>query len=218
MKSYIYGLKDPITDKVVYVGQSRFLPEKRLKQHYWKLNEVKRGERPWTKLFHYLDDLLPNKPIPFLIKELDNSKSVYSNPDWYEKYYIKKYNNEGNILLNTTEGGVGGYTNKFKTKEEKDKTGRIISFKLKGKPKPEGFGKHLSKMRKGKNNPMCKPFDEKIACFTKDGKFIKLFDYSFEIDEFIGKTGAYSNIKRQIDIPNRFPYGYMWKYIEKLKI
>lgn len=213
MKSYIYGLKDPITNQIVYVGQSRFLPEKRLKQHYWKLNEVKRGERNWTKLFHYLDDLLPNKPIPFLIKELDNSKSIYSNPDWYEEYYIKKFKKEGYNLLNETDGGFGGNTIKFKTKSEKEEIGRKISFKLKGKPKPPGFGEHLREIRKGKNNPMCVPFEEKIGCFTKNGVFIKSFNYSFEIDNFIGSKGAYSNIKKQIGIPNRFPYGYLWKYM-----
>ena len=213
MKSYIYGLKDPITNQIVYVGQSRFLPEERLKQHYWKLNEVKRGERNWTKLFHYLDDLLPNKPIPFLIKELDNSKSIYSNPDWYEEYYIKKFKKEGYDLLNETNGGFGGNTIKFKTKNEKEEIGRKISSKLKGKPKPPGFAEHLREIRRGKNNPMCVPFKEKIGCFTKNGVLVKSFNHSFEIDNFIGSKGAYSNIKKQIGIPNRFPYGYLWKYI-----
>lgn len=212
MISYIYGLKDPITQKIIYVGQSRFLPSKRLKQHYWKLNEVKRGERNWTKLFHYLDDLLPNKPIPFIIKIIDSSKTIFSNPDWYEEYYINKYLKEGYELLNETIGGIGGYTAINKTKEEKEEIGRKISNKLKGKPKPIGFAEHLREIRQGINNPMCIPFKNKIICFTKDNILVKKFNHSFEIDNFIGVKGAYSNIKKQIGIPNRFPYGYIWKY------
>lgn len=212
MISYIYGLKDPITQKIVYVGQSRFLPSKRLKQHYWKLNEVKKGGRNWTKLFHYLDDLLPNKPIPFIIKIIDSSKTIFSNPDWYEQYYIDKYRKEGYKLLNEANGGIGGYTAINKTKEEKEEIGRKISNKLKGKPKPVGFAEHLSKIRKGINNPMCTPFKHKVMCFTKDNVLIKTFDYSFEIDKFLLIKGAWSNVKKAIDIPNRFPYGYIWKY------
>ena len=213
MKKYIYGLKDPFSEQVIYVGQTIFKPDVRLQQHYWKLNEVKRGERNWTKLFHYLDDLLPNKPIPFIIKELD-SNDKFSNLDFYEKYYIDKYIKEGYKLLNETKGGKGENTYIFKKKKKKRNIGIKISKKLKGKPKPPGFGDHLREIRLGKNNPMCKGLIHKIACYTKDGIFIRTFSYSYEIDDFIGKKGSYSNIVKQIGMYNRFPYGYMWKYVK----
>lgn len=50
MKTNIYALIHPDTKEVIYVGQTKDELTKRLNGHYWKLNEVKRGERNWTKL------------------------------------------------------------------------------------------------------------------------------------------------------------------------
>ena len=52
----IYALVHPSTKEVLYVGQTRTSIERRLNEHYWKLNEAKRGKRTMTKLFKFLDN------------------------------------------------------------------------------------------------------------------------------------------------------------------
>lgn len=207
----IYKLVNPIDNSIVYVGQTTEPISERIKGHYWKLNEVKKGERNWTKLFHYLNDLLPTKVNIELIKSINTDNNL-NEGDFLEQYYIKKYISEGNQLLNETDGGIGNHTIKYKTKEEQIEIGRKISNKLKGKSKPIGFKEHLSAIRKGINNPMTKSLNPKIACY-KGFELIKIFNYSFEIDDFIGVRGSYSNvIKALTKLPNFRPYGYRWEY------
>ena len=57
----VYGLVSPIDEQVVYVGMTTHSIEHRLKQHYWHLNEVNRGERKTNKRFEYLKSILPLK-------------------------------------------------------------------------------------------------------------------------------------------------------------
>lgn len=61
MKVNIYGIINPITKEIVYIGQTPSNLDYYIKTKYWKLNEVKRGKRNWNKLFHFLNDLLPIK-------------------------------------------------------------------------------------------------------------------------------------------------------------
>lgn len=212
MKINIYKLINPTNNSIIYVGQTTESIAERLKGHYWKLNEVKKGKRNWSKLFHYLNDLLPIKVKIELIKSINIDNNILNEGDFLEQYYIKKYTSEGYQLLNETSGGIGGYTSKYKTKEEKKVIGLKISNKLKNKPKPDGFKEHLSIIRKGINNPMAKPLNPKIVCY-KGFELIKIFNYSFEIDDFIGVRGSYSNVVKALTkLPNFRPYGYRWEY------
>ena len=179
MKVNIYRLVNPIDNSIVYVGQTTEPISERIKGHYWKLNEVKRGERNWTKLFHYLNNLLPIKVSIEIIKTIDTTDK-FNEGNFLENYYIKKYLKEGHPLLNETDGGIGNNTSKYKSNEEKTTIGLKISNKLKGKKKPVGFAEHLSKIRKGINNPMAKELNPKIACY-KGFDLIKVFNYSFEM-------------------------------------
>lgn len=213
MTVYIYGLVNPNTKEIVYIGQAKESIVSRIKSHYWKLNEVKRGKRKWTKVFHYLDDLLPQRTDVEILKILHTDEQ-YSNPDFWESYFIKKYRQINPNLLNETDGGSGGNTMKYKTEQERFEAGQKISNKLKGKPKPEGFAEHLRAIRLGKNNPMAKPLSKKIACYH-GLELVKVFSYSYEIDEYLGKKGAYSNVVKALTkMPNFHPYGYKWKYFE----
>lgn len=209
----IYALVSPIDNKVIYVGQTTRTIEKRLKEHYWKLNEVKRGERNWTPLFHYLDNLLPKKVKIVLLKQIRDN-GIFNEKDFLEKYYIEKYRKENPNLLNISDGGIGGNVNKNKTKEELIEIGKKISNKLKGKKKPEGFSKHLSEIKSGYNSPLKKVLNPKIAAY-KNGKLIKIFDYGFEINNFIGTKNAYSNILKCLNKGIGIsPYGYAWVYVK----
>ena len=90
MKVNIYGIINPITKEIVYIGQTPSNLDYYIKTKYWKLNEVKRGKRNWNKLFHFLNDLLPIKAEITLLKICDTEKP-FNDPDGFEKIYIKKY-------------------------------------------------------------------------------------------------------------------------------
>lgn len=96
-----------------------------------------------------------------------------------------------------------------------------ISNKIKGKSKPDGFAEHLSEIRKGSNNPMSKKLDNPIYivdCNTHKrlkGSFI----YGYQIDDFLNKRNAWSNVKKAINHVNmrngsnrdfQVCYGYYW--------
>lgn len=88
----------------------------------------------------------------------------------------------------------------------------ILEKRLK---KPEGFAEHLSAIRKGKNNPMAKKLMYKVGCY-KGFDLVKVFEYAYEIDNFIGTKGAWSNIKKVLNKKlDYLPYGYNWKYIKE---
>lgn len=213
MKVKIYALINPNTNEVIYVGQTTKSLEERLKSHYWKLNEAKRGGRTMTTLFKFLDSFLPNTVIITLLKEVDNDK-LQGISDYYERYYINYYRNINPNLLNEANGGIGGNTYANKSDEEKRIIGTKISNKNKGRKKPEGFASNLSVQRMGGNNPMARKFERKIGAYI-NSKLVKSFDYSFEINEFIGSKSAGRNVTRQLrknSISSN--YGYIWKYIE----
>lgn len=210
----IYLLKNPITNEVVYIGKTSDLNLKHyLNSKYWKLNEVIRGDRNITPLFKLMKDLLPNKLIIESIKYVDENEP-FSNSDFYEAYYIKKYS-EQYKLLNVTDGGTGGNTYKYKSIEEIKNIGEKVSKKLKGRKKPKGFGEHLSNIRKGINNPMSKKLIPKIGAF-KGFELVKVFNYGFEINEFIGSKHAYNNVNKVLKGKVFYnPYGYNWNYINE---
>ena len=210
----IYALVHPSTQEVIYVGQTKTFIEKRLDEHYWKLNEAKRGKRTMTKLFKFLDSYLPLRVQVKLLKVVDTNKP-FSSANFMEKYYINYYRKINPNLLNEANGGIGGYTAINKSDDEKSKIFFKISKSNKGRKKPAGFAEHLSAIRKGKNNPMAKQLDKKIGAY-KGFKLIKTFEYGFEINEFIKEKSAYSNVIKVLKGKLHYsPYGYTWKYINE---
>lgn len=209
----IYYLSNPIDNSIVYVGKTSDLDLKHyLKSKYWKLNEVIRGERNYTPLFKLMEELLPTKLEIKLIRWVNEDKP-FQNADFVEKYYIEKYKKDYD-LLNITDGGDGGNTYKYKSEEELLSIGEKISKKLKGRKKPKGFAEHLRAIRIGKNNPMARKLSKPIGAY-KSNKLIATFDYAYQVDEFIGKRCAYSNVKKVLTGKIIYsPYGYNWKYIE----
>lgn len=217
----VYGLVSPITNEIVYVGITTHSIEKRLKQHYWHLNEVERGERKTNKRFEYLKSLLPLKVSIKLLKSFDSDAKFSLSPKFYESFYINKYRELNPNLLNETDGGLGNNTHKYKTKQDIKEIGNKISNKLKGKCKPKGFAEHLSEIRIGSNNPMAKPLSNPIYvidCNTH--KRLKgCFIYGYQINTFLNKDNAWSNVKKAINHINmrkgsnrdfQVCYGYYW--------
>lgn len=210
----IYKLINPSTNEIIYVGQTKYNLEKRLDSHYWKLNEAKRGKRTMTKLFKFLDSYLPLRVRIELISTVDTDLP-FRSADFLEKYYIDYYRKINPNLLNEANGSLGGYTSINKSDNEKKEISYKISFKNKGRKKPEGFAEHLSSIRKGKNNPMAKPFTHKVGAYLNE-ELVKTFSYAYEIDEFVEKRGSWSNIKKVLSGKLKFrPYGYDWKYIKE---
>ena len=92
---YIYGLCDPETKEIRYVGATRNL-EKRLQGHLRRKSDT-RKER-WIAALR-VNGLIPK------IKKLE----IVTEDNWQERerYWIAKYRKENNNLLNIADGGIG---------------------------------------------------------------------------------------------------------------
>ncbi len=114
-KVFIYGLINPITKQVKYIGKTHKFIEKRLSEHL----EPKRLIAKTYKNY-WIKSLIKEglKPEVILIKEVEQD-----NWQFWEEYYISQYNN----LTNGTKGGDG--LNK-PTQEVKDKIGKANSKKV----------------------------------------------------------------------------------------
>lgn len=121
---YIYGLRDPRTKKIRYIGKADN-PKNRLQNHLCPSNLVrKKHTSQWLALLKRLG----LKPILVILQELDNDE------DWEaaERRWIKNFKDAGCDLTNITEGGEGGAT-----------YGRL------GKPWTEEHRKRYTESRKG---------------------------------------------------------------------
>lgn len=216
----IYGLVSPINGQIVYIGVTTHSIEARVKQHYWHLNEVEYGRRNNNKRFQYLKSILPLKVTGVLIKQIDTEISNLSITFW-EKFYIDKYRKLNPNLLNETDGGKGGNTHKYKTKEDVKTIGDKISKALKGNPKTKRFADNLSTNRQGVGNPGAKKLEEPIYAinYLSRKKIRQVFYYGFEINKFLNKVNAWSNVKKVVNNVNsrngnnldfRMCYGYYW--------
>lgn len=212
MKTKIYALVHPITNEIVYVGQTTKTLVERLKGHYWKLNEANKGQRTITPLFKYLNDLKPLEVKIVLLTEVEANEANEA-----EIYYINECRKGNSNLLNETGGGIGGNTYINKTEAERKRIGNKISVALSGKSKPDGFAEHLSAIRTGKGNPMAKPLNRKIVALktSNDNSIIQVFNYSFEINQFLDDRYAAGNITRQLKKRScTSSKGYIFRYIK----
>lgn len=104
-KGKIYVLKDPISNEVRYVGQTKQKLKYRLKGHIWDAVKCNSNipKSNWIRKL-LKQDLLP---IQELLEEVE-----ISNLNEREKYWVSYYNNVLNKkLLNLTEGGNDVCTN-----------------------------------------------------------------------------------------------------------
>ena len=133
---FIYGLRCPLSGEIRYVGQTIKTLQRRLSEHKcdkrhnpYKINWIKKLDRL------ELLDLLK-------IEILEKCSEVQLNEK--ERLWIQKFKNEGNKLVNLTDGG-DGVPGRICDKETRKK----ISESNKGKKMSDKAKKRISDKKKG---------------------------------------------------------------------
>ena len=206
MENYkIYCLIDPITDKVMYIGQTSKTLSQRLSQHLKsKYNKNK---------INWINHLLSLDSSPIIIL-LENCIDKY-DADFKEREYIKNYRNNGYDLLNMTSGGQGCYGYKHT-----DNTKEILSEHRKNLLKDEerikkaieaGKNSWNKKTEKEKLNNMLNQKGRKnITQYTLNGKYVKTYKSLRQIERELGYFRA--NIIPCLKGIFKQAYGFKWKY------
>ena len=153
IKHVIYGLIDPNTKELRYVGYTSH-PEKRLNQHYSKQKlKAVTHKNSWIK------SLKDQKPEMIIIEEYASAKELSES----EIEMIEYFRFIGCNLTNTTKGGEGGATFGHKGKRHTKETKLKISI--------AGIGRVMSKTTKIK-----KSIAMKGKTFSHKGKTWKVID------------------------------------------
>lgn len=203
---FIYGLRNPLTGEIFYIGSTECSLKNRLRTHYQHLREYQKGYRKINRRYKYLIDLLPVKAEIFLLEVVTNE-----DLEKREMFFIKHFRNLNSNLTNMTDGGKGKHTTKYYTERQLEELSKKISKSNKGKPKPKGFAENLSKNRQGLNNPSAKPMSiGKLVCF-KDNEPVRMFQYGFEINEFVNSKSGFTNVLHALKNNSHRPYGYEFK-------
>ena len=118
METYIYTLKDPISNEIRYVGKSNN-PKQRFKAHLNKCRKHQKHKSNWIEKLKKLG----LKPI----FEIINTVPIDEWKFW-EKYWISQMKTWGFNLINYTEGG-DGCTFSNQTSFKKGQNGKkVIGF------------------------------------------------------------------------------------------
>lgn len=96
---YIYGLFDPETGELRYIGQTIHSLEKRLSVHMADSKKGKSYRKNWIKS-------LQDKGLKPIIQIIDSTSDI-NNLSKLEIYYISYFKNIGCRLTNLTNGGEG---------------------------------------------------------------------------------------------------------------
>lgn len=146
---YIYGLVDPRTKQIRYIGKS-IRPKGRYTDH---LNDKSK-----THKVHWIQSLLKKglKPELVILEQLNDD----DNWQEYEKNWIKKGKENGWDLVNSTDGGDGVVNlpeeskqriiNAWKGRKHKPETIELLRVKNKGRKHTEEQKKHMSEIMKGR--------------------------------------------------------------------
>ena len=120
----IYVLKNPISRRIVYVGQTINSLDVRLKGHYSDaLSNKSRLVCTWIKsLFDRGLEPIIEEVCQCDIKDLDK----------LEKFYIQRYRDLGVELLNLTNGGSGNFIKESNNIKKQNKKRKIERLSKKG--------------------------------------------------------------------------------------
>ena len=139
-KVFIYGLIDPVTNQLRYVGKS-VNPKSRFRKH------IQESKNKQTYKDRWINSILNGyKPELIIIDEVD-----LCNWEFWEKHYISYFKSIGCKLTNTTDGGDNppNHKGRKRTKEEIEK----ISKSNLGKKRSEETKIKISQSKKGKKIP-----------------------------------------------------------------
>ena len=211
MKTYIYTLTDPNTNKVRYIGKTINI-KRRYYCHINKKSNLRLGN---FYLKNWLLSLLNKgqKPILEVIDECDS--------DWeeLEQYWIAQFKAWGFKLANLTEGGEGSFGYKKTEEQKKQLSNSLKALKRKlseqhktiisNRWKNNQFAKGAVRTEENKEN--LRILNSKaVLQYDKFENFIQEFS---SIKEASNKT----NIKRTAIMNNlknrsKTTGGYIWKY------
>lgn len=170
--TFIYGLIDPRTNQIKYIGKSDN-PKKRLKEH---ISESRKKNKFGTKKENWINKLfsLNLKPKLKII-----NKVKFEEYNYWEEFYIKEYKNKGAKLLNYDEKGLGSISRmKELTKKSADKISKkVYQYSLTG-----DYIKEYNSTREAERETKINHGNISKACngiFKHTGGFI--FSYSKEV-------------------------------------
>lgn len=226
---YIYFHLNPKTKQIFYVGLGSHI----IYHKYKRAEDIKKRNKHWKNYVNKHGD-----PIINIIHDnLNQEEACILETKYILKYGRKHYEDFG-ILVNESLGGQGGKQGI----EVSNKTRRKISLKLKGKPKPEGFGakvslnrnhkeagrlsgisnqKHYKKGSKRNNKISKKLLGRNITWQTNGAKPINKFTLdNIFIEEYtnIRQAGILNNFKTSEPIrrcclgEQKTAFGFKWKY------
>lgn len=181
MTNFIYVLKDPTTNLVIYVGKTKN-PEKRYKDHCRPPSGKFRSNLDkWKK------DLLSKGKIPLfeIIKECSEEEV-----DKFEKFFISEYRKKFTIL-NMTEGGDG-------LQNPSDEVRRKIGLKSKGRVVSSKTRDKIAKMHYNSG--------KKIVCYDINGVLIGYYPNARRASEELNI--GFKNISKTLNDKEHFIKNY----------
>lgn len=220
-KTFIYTLKDPITNEIRYIGKSD-KPESRLIEHIKKSKYTKTYKNNWI-ISLLKKDL---KPILEILDIVDSN-----NWGFWEKYWISQFRTWGFNLTNISEGGDGGNfgfeCNKKISMRLKNRVfSKVTLEKMRESAKlrkitDEGR-KKLSLSKMGQKNPM---FGKKQSKSFIENQFKPVIQLSIN-NEIIKEWGSLKEVSEYLLInrntirmvcqgKRKTAGGYKWKFAKK---
>jgi group I intron endonuclease len=220
---YIYGLVEPKTNTLRYVGKTTDL-DRRLRRHINERFNNNSYKDRWIR------KLIDNNEKPEIVL-ID----FVNNNDWqyWEKFYISYYKFIGCKLTNGTKGGdeppsTKGrkHTEESKRKMSETKKGKSIPWLNNGKERSVTHKKNLSKSLKGRVSPnKGKKFDDNLkkklsdASTTKkkvkqldlNGNLIKIWD-SINLAQNTLQIRHISEVCRKVK-NHKTSGGFIWEYL-----
>jgi group I intron endonuclease len=220
-ETFIYTLKDPITNEIKYVGKSDN-PESRLVEHIRKSKYSKTYKNNWI-ISLLKKDL---KPILEILDIVD-----IDNWSFWEKYWISQFRTWGFKLTNISDGGDGGnfgpecnkkISLKLKNRVFSEDTIKKMKLSAKLRKITDEGRKKLSLSRMGSKNSM---FGKKQSKFCIESKFKPIIQISLNGD-IIKEWGSLKEVSEYLLInrntirmvcqnKRKTAGGYKWKFVEK---
>jgi hypothetical protein len=133
----VYGLFDPLTGELRYVGKTILALPKRLAQHMYEARRKGWG----SHRVHWINSLLQQcvKPEIDTLQTCDDAQDL----SWWERWHIAYWPGVGADLTNNSEGGEGGHYFSAETRQK-------ISIALKGRPHDAERKRKISETTRGR--------------------------------------------------------------------